>query len=125
MSVIKAITPLPYIEAKKLYPTSDMKRTLYPSILLLLCAIYMFAVFNFNHDEVEAIVVGLNLLSRTGDVGLQKAAGRVIEKIESLPDVKNVVHTGTTQEWATIVIATIARSCAFSQSVASLASVGR
>jgi predicted DNA-binding transcriptional regulator YafY len=35
----------------------------------------------FTTEEVEAIVVGLALLRRTGDVGLQSAAGRVSDKI--------------------------------------------
>ena len=38
---------------------------------------------NFDADEAEAIVVGLSLLARTGDVGLQRAASRVFEKIDS------------------------------------------
>ncbi|MEM8796390.1 MAG: YafY family protein [Pseudomonadota bacterium] len=37
---------------------------------------------NFAREEVEAIVVGLSLLARTGDVALQKAAGRVLSKID-------------------------------------------
>jgi predicted DNA-binding transcriptional regulator YafY len=41
----------------------------------------------FTPDEVEAIVVGLSLLGRTGDVDLQASAFRVIQKIASvLPD---------------------------------------
>jgi predicted DNA-binding transcriptional regulator YafY len=41
----------------------------------------------FTADEVEAIVVGLSLLRRTGDVGLQAAASRAGDKIaEILPD---------------------------------------
>ena len=41
----------------------------------------------FTAEEVEAIVVGLSLLRRTGDVGLQAAAGRVTAKIaEVLPE---------------------------------------
>lgn len=41
----------------------------------------------FTDDEVEAIVVGLGLLNRTGDTGLQDAATRVSSKISSvLPD---------------------------------------
>jgi len=41
----------------------------------------------FDSDEVEAIVVGLALLTRTGDSGLQRAAKRVASKIgDSLPD---------------------------------------
>jgi predicted DNA-binding transcriptional regulator YafY len=40
----------------------------------------------FTGDEVEAIVVGLSLLRRTGDTGLQTAARTVVEKIaEVLP----------------------------------------
>lgn len=35
---------------------------------------------NFGSDEVEAIVVGLSLLSRTGDKGLQVAAQKVLSK---------------------------------------------
>ena len=38
---------------------------------------------NFTAEEVEAVVVGLNLLHRTGDTGLQKAAERVTAKIET------------------------------------------
>src|SRR5215470_1593860 len=41
----------------------------------------------FDADEVEAIVVGLALLQRTGDRGLQSAAARVSGKIaEVLPE---------------------------------------
>jgi predicted DNA-binding transcriptional regulator YafY len=41
----------------------------------------------FTSEEVEAIVVGLALLRRTGDAGLQSAADSVSEKIaEVLPD---------------------------------------
>jgi predicted DNA-binding transcriptional regulator YafY len=41
----------------------------------------------FTAEEVEAIVVGLSLLRRTGDVGLQAAARRVTAKIaEVLPE---------------------------------------
>lgn len=41
----------------------------------------------FSADEVEAIVVGLSLIKRTGDVGLQRAAESVAAKIgEVLPD---------------------------------------
>jgi predicted DNA-binding transcriptional regulator YafY len=39
---------------------------------------------NFDSDEIEAIVVGLNLLARTGDTGLQKAANRVINKLDAV-----------------------------------------
>ena len=41
----------------------------------------------FTAEEVEAIVVGLSLLRRTGDLGLQAAASRVTAKIaEVLPE---------------------------------------
>ena len=41
----------------------------------------------FTPDEVEAIAVGARMLSRTGDAGLQAAAGRVLSKITvALPD---------------------------------------
>jgi len=41
----------------------------------------------FTTDEIEAVVVGLSLLGRTGDTGLQAAAARVSQKIaEVLPD---------------------------------------
>ena len=38
---------------------------------------------NFAEEELEAIVVGLGLLARTGDRELQRAARRVLGKIES------------------------------------------
>jgi len=43
---------------------------------------YDLPALNFSTDEIEAIVVGLSLVSRTGDVGLQKAASRVSAKID-------------------------------------------
>ena len=39
---------------------------------------------NFTVDEIEAIIVGLSLVSRTGDKGLKKAAQRVSNKIDTL-----------------------------------------
>ena len=42
---------------------------------------YDLPALNFDPDEVEAIIVGLSLLSRTGDAGLQRAAARVARKI--------------------------------------------
>ncbi len=39
---------------------------------------------NFTVDEIEAIIVGLSLISRTGDHGLKKAAQRVSNKIDNL-----------------------------------------
>lgn len=41
---------------------------------------------NFSAEEVEAIVVGLSLVSRTGDVDLRRAASRVLTKVESVRD---------------------------------------
>ena len=43
---------------------------------------YDLPALNFSADEIEAIVVGLSLVSRTGDIGLQKAASRVSAKID-------------------------------------------
>ena len=37
---------------------------------------------NFTTDEIEAIVVGLSLVARTGDKGLKKSADSVISKID-------------------------------------------
>ncbi|MDG2483123.1 MAG: YafY family protein [Alphaproteobacteria bacterium] len=43
----------------------------------------------FDHEEVEAIVVGLELLRRTGDKGLEAAARRVNAKIaDALPSAR-------------------------------------
>jgi len=39
---------------------------------------------NFGPDEIEALIVGLSLLARTGDEGLRKAAQRISSKIEDL-----------------------------------------
>lgn len=39
---------------------------------------------NFDQEEVEALRVGLLLLSRTGDSTLQKAASRIVEKVDAL-----------------------------------------
>lgn len=38
---------------------------------------------DFDTEEVEALVVALSLLGRTGDWGLQQAAKRILAKIES------------------------------------------
>jgi len=38
---------------------------------------------NFDREELEAVIVGLSLLSRTGDKSLQNAAKRVLNKIET------------------------------------------
>ncbi len=39
---------------------------------------------NFDIEEIEAIIVGLSLLARTGDSGLLKAASRVSAKIDEV-----------------------------------------
>ena len=39
---------------------------------------------NFDPEEIEALRVGLALLSRTGDSALQRAAGRIHKKIDAL-----------------------------------------
>lgn len=39
---------------------------------------------NFDQEEIEALRVGLLLLSRTGDSMLQKAAARIFEKVDVL-----------------------------------------
>ncbi len=47
---------------------------------------------NFNTEEIEAIVVGLSLLSRTGDSGLLKAASRVSTKIDDVRECMQSLH---------------------------------
>lgn len=47
---------------------------------------------NFDSEEIEAIVVGLSLLSRTGDKGLQKAAAKVMRKIDTINDTQTRLH---------------------------------
>lgn len=41
---------------------------------------------NFDGEEIEALRVGLSLLSRTGDSALQRAAERIAGKIDGLRD---------------------------------------
>ncbi|UES60065.1 HTH domain-containing protein (plasmid) [Roseibium aggregatum] len=38
---------------------------------------------NFDREEIEAIIVGLSLLSRTGDKALERAAKRVLSKVDT------------------------------------------
>ena len=57
---------------------------------------YDLPALNFSVDEIEAIVVGLSLISRTGDIGLQKAASRVSEKIDL---VRNRVESLQVSDW--------------------------
>ncbi len=41
---------------------------------------------NFSADEVEAIIVGMSLISRTGDKKLLQAGSRVLQKIDTVRD---------------------------------------
>ena len=59
---------------------------------------------NFDTDEIEAIVVGLNLLVRTGDTGLQKAASRVMNKLEA---VKTADANLQVPQWSSVQPATV------------------
>ena len=45
---------------------------------------YNLPPLNFDLEEIEALRVGLALLSRTGDSALQRAARRIHEKVEAL-----------------------------------------
>ena len=47
---------------------------------------YDLPALNFSTEEIEAIVVGLSLVAQTGDIGLQKAAQQVSNKIDSIRD---------------------------------------
>lgn len=49
----------------------------------LLRAGYDLPPLNFDVEEIEAIAVGLSLLARTGDAGLQKSARRVAAKLDA------------------------------------------
>jgi len=39
---------------------------------------------NFDHEEIEALRVGLLMLGRTGDSSLRRAADRIVQKIDAL-----------------------------------------
>ena len=56
----------------------------------------------FTREEIEAILVGARLLRRTGDVGLQDAAARVLSKVE-------VVLPEMLRDYLTSPIAWVAR----------------
>ena len=63
----------------------------------------------FTHDEVEAIVVGLALLGRTGDQGLEQAAQCAAAKISDvLPEGTGRVAPLHVSRWNTIPTARIA-----------------
>lgn len=52
---------------------------------------------NFDREEIEAIVVGLSLLARTGDKTLERAARRVLSKVDAAkvsPDTLSVSDWG-------------------------------
>lgn len=53
-----------------------------PGIGYILRKEYDLPPLNFDERELEAIVVGLSLLGRTGDTALQEAARRVLSKID-------------------------------------------
>ena len=61
---------------------------------------YNLPALNFSVEEIEAIVVGLSLVSRTGDPELQKAALRVSEKIDR---VREKLDSLQVSEWGTAV----------------------
>jgi predicted DNA-binding transcriptional regulator YafY len=50
---------------------------------------------NFTTSEVEAIVVGLNMLGRTGDQELHRAAQSVASKIESVREKMDSLQTSS------------------------------
>ena len=47
---------------------------------------------NFDEEEAEALRVGLSMLARSGDTGLQRAAERVRNKIEALQCPATWIH---------------------------------
>ena len=47
---------------------------------------------NFDQEEIEALRVGLQLLARTGDSALQKAAMRISAKIDALHTSDDTLH---------------------------------
>lgn len=55
---------------------------------------------NFTSEEIEAIVVGLNLVSRTGDIALLKAAQSVSTKIST---VRQKMESLRVSNWGTKV----------------------
>ncbi|MEM8749894.1 MAG: YafY family protein [Pseudomonadota bacterium] len=55
-----------------------------PGIGYMMRSGYDLPPLNFDREEVEALRVGLLLLSRTGDTHLQKASRRIFEKVDAL-----------------------------------------
>jgi predicted DNA-binding transcriptional regulator YafY len=50
---------------------------------------------NFDIEEAEAITVGLSMIARTGDRGLQKAALRAASKISDATPLSETLYTST------------------------------
>jgi len=50
---------------------------------------------NFDVEEAEAITVGLNMIARTGDTSLHKAAQRAAHKIADATPLSNALFTST------------------------------
>ena len=62
---------------------------------------------NFDVEEIEALYVGLSLLSRTGDAGLKSAARRISRKIDALgSDVASIMVS----DWGAQEAKTVAAS---------------
>ena len=58
----------------------------------------------FSVEEIEAIVLALALLDRTGDAGLRAAAGRVNHKIAAAmpPPLRETLATNAIHAWGTV-----------------------
>ena len=58
----------------------------------------------FSVEEIEAIVLALALLDRTGDAGLRAAAGRVNNKIAAAmpPPLRGTLATNAIHAWGTV-----------------------
>lgn len=54
-----------------------------PGVGYIMAEDYDLPPLNFDREEIESIVVGLSLLSRTGDKTLERAAQRVLAKIDA------------------------------------------
>lgn len=50
---------------------------------------------NFDIEEAEAVTVGLGMISRTGDEGLQKAARRAAQKISDATPLSEILYTSS------------------------------
>lgn len=53
---------------------------------------YNLPPLNFDAEEIEALYVGLAMLTRTGDSALTNAADRICAKIEALNDTTDRIH---------------------------------